>query len=215
MSALLPPPWERSEEVPSPISWRRSADDHGGARPPSPQLLRPWAIRTRDYADNDFPPWLSQRPPPPQLSPRSPVAALPDIDWLEPETNDELQGKFHPSSPAAVCNVCESIYRGAVCKCAQLWCSHPIAKILSRTRRGNGLPAQMEAMSLSSPSRRIPVARQDRPTGSPSSRASTSRASTSRASTSRASTSRSGACSTNRSACWNDEQPEEDHIFRV
>ena len=222
------PPWESSNDgAPSPS---RRLEHRGGTRAPSPQVLRPWSIRTRDDADDDdddLPPWLSHRPHPPQLSPRSPEI----IDWLDeqPEAAEEQRRKCQPSSPAAVCNVCEEIYRGAVCKCAQLWVAHPIAKILSRARSGSGpmavgSPPKLVAMGQS-PSRRLPVADcgclaigsaassacsgaaaafLDRPTGCVSSRASTSRASTSR---SRA--------STGRSARWNDEQLEEDHIFRV
>ena len=73
-----------------------------------------------------FLPW-SFSSTPPRMSPRQ---RRPAPLWLDEE--DELLRQATGACTIRCCDVCDSVYAGAVCRCAQLAMTHPIAKILAR-----------------------------------------------------------------------------------
>ena len=148
----MQPPWLQSTDVeqlggsePPWKSWRRS-----GSPDSSRARIGANSEQTFHHADDESDEVIleSSLPSRSRRSPRSPCGTLP---WLpspvhspvrsaeppmkEPESLDGLE-EVPPqqTSPAACCNVCGSLYRGAVCRCSQLAMEHPIARILSRTR---------------------------------------------------------------------------------
>lgn len=104
-----------------------------------------------DASEDDLPPWLTKRSRPlPVATPCEAESSLPDVDWLVLPSAEEMRREELAASPSKYCRICESIYKGAVCGCSQLWTAHPINKIIART-----LPLEKDAVYLGPASRAL------------------------------------------------------------
>ena len=161
------PPWLVTA---APTRRRFSTEDANGFnRAPSPVLTRPpWLKPSRGLEEESAcqPPWMEQASPPPRLSPRNSDVQFPDGIAYIVDTEDSglVEGTL---PPAKLCETCDSLYRGAVCRCAMMWHSHPIAKILSRMRPSSQLVVPQPVSCAAMPPRATREDQADDPSDRP------------------------------------------------
>ena len=112
---------------------RNGINDDQPHLPPTPEAKYRWqpvATAAEPLFQYVSPPWQQSSPP---LSPARPIEIASSSRSTSPLPDDE-QRTSPPLSPAVECSTCGALYRGAVCRCHALAMSHPINKILARTK---------------------------------------------------------------------------------
>ena len=132
-AAASPPLLREESGGDSPPPQQQPADDDG-LPPWAPLSARPRSVRVRSDAEDQ----LGERREraggaaeefeqediaSPEPSPSDPPA--PETRWREKQQQQ-------PQSPVSTCDVCGSLFAGAVCPCRQLALEHPVAKIMAR-----------------------------------------------------------------------------------
>ena len=150
------PPWitprccsDRPTALCAPTAVTVDDDDDDDYEP----LLRSTTTTATQATGDSILPW-QQFFTPPRVSPRERPNAL-RLDEAD-ELHDEPPPRFRGC--VKCCDVCESVYSGAVCQCASLALTHPIAKILARHRASIMLARPEEERS---PTKRSRLARYD------------------------------------------------------